>query len=850
MNQRTKLIICAWLGAMFTSYVQADVLISEYIEGSGYNKALEIVNTGAEPVSLDGYTLKKSTNGATTWRVSLPLDGYQLAPEQTLVIVNSRAEESLLSQADITGSAITGFNGNDPIGLFFNGALHDVIGVVGSTAYWGKDVTLIRRETSQASEEYQPEQWQEYATDDFSGLGEWAPATDDDSSSESGFTCTLPNGQDPDFTPIHDIQGPGSRSPLVPRGANQSPYSYYVTGVVSAVTYGLTKGFYLQSLQADSDIHTSEGVFVFTNQSQSNLQPGDVVCVQGIVQEYYQLTQLVPNDQNWKVLGHQQVPQAQDIEVDSSDESFAETLERYEGMLVRLPMSLDMRITRTFGFDYDAYRNNMVLAQGQVNYHPNQFYPAASEQSQATQRANQQRTLVIETDNQASGGDIPYYPDFARVDRDQDGSADDYLRINDTIANLEGVITYSYSNYRLLVNNIISEQDITHNTPRTDSPQVGKGDVRIASFNVLNYFTSPFNGDPNQFGSNRGAESYREFERQQEKIVTALDHLDADIVGLMEIENNGFGDGAAIRQLVTQLNLRQSDYDQYDFVRVDSNQDGVADENDSVGTDAIAVGVIYRPHKVSLQTTRVIAMPEQNAPSIRDSDGNVIDNGHHQQRDSLAPTFRVINSGDVLTVAVNHFKSKGSKCWEDNAPVSDGGQAGSDPDQQGSCENFRVAAAVALGDALQNIDGYKVVLGDMNSYAKEDPILVLTDYSQDKYDKKIHAARNTYIAGQQQFGDAGATITHSYGYLNAVPMYHPKSWSYSYNNTVGTLDHMLISPDLKSRVVGANEWHINADESTLFDYTDDNKADDFPHYGDQFRASDHNPAVLELRFQE
>ncbi|MFC3023654.1 ExeM/NucH family extracellular endonuclease [Vibrio zhugei] len=847
MNQRYQLLLWGGLATSLAFQVQADVLISEYIEGSGYNKAIEITNTGEQSVSLDGYTLQKATNGATSWRNTLSLAGYELASKQTLVVVNSRATDELLSKADITNNTITGFNGNDPIGLFYNGALHDVIGVVGSDSYWGQDVTLVRQ-TTQASRDYQPDQWQEYGKDEFADLGAWTPPSD--GGTDPQFTCRLPSGAFPNFTAIHAIQGPGDRSPFVPSGATQSPDDYYVKGVVTAVTGNITKGFYLQSLQADSDMRTSEGLFVFTDQAQTNLNPGDVVCVHGKVREYYQLTEFVPNEDQWRVVDQQQVPAAQAVHISADDASFAQTLERYEGMLVRLPRSLDMRVTRVFGYDYDAYRNNMALSQGQVNYHPNQFDPAGSAQSKQVQATNQQRVLVVETDKPAPDGVIPYYPDFARTDGNQDGSADDYLRINDTLFNLEGIVTYTYSNYRLLATNTIDGQDIVHNTPRTESPQVNAGDLRIASFNVLNYFNSPFNGDANRFGDNRGASSYGEFELQQEKIVTALDHLDADIVGLMEIENNGFGQGAAIRQLVEQLNLRQNEQDKYTFVTIDSNQDGMMDEDDSVGTDAIAVGLIYRPSKVALQTKRVIAMPEQKAPPIYDANGELIDNGKHQQRDSLAATFRVTTTGNELTVAVNHFKSKGSKCWEDNAPVSQGGQAGQDPDLQGSCEDFRVAAAVALGKALQNMPGDKVILGDLNSYAKEDPILVLTDYSPEHYDKVIHAARNTYIDGQLQFGDEGAQITHSYGYLNAVPMFHPLSWSYSYNNEVGNLDHVLISKHLAPFVVDANEWHINADESTLFDYRDEYKGSNLPRYGDQFRSSDHNPAVLELRFSQ
>ena len=373
-----------------------------------------------------------------------------------------------------------------------------------------------------------------------------------------------------------------------------------------------------------------------------------------------------------------------------------------------------------------------------------------------------------------------------------------------------------------------------------------EGDLRIATFNVLNYFNSPFGGDANQHGDNRGANSFEEFEVQQAKIVNAILRLDADIIGLMEIENNGFGDSGAIRQLVEQLNQRiDKKKDRYDFVAVDSNGDKVTDENDSIGTDVITTGVIYRSKVTKLKEVRVIEMPSQQAPEVLDDDGKVIEDGKNYQRNSLAPTFKIKGTNEKITVAINHFKSKGSKCWEDAAPVDQGGQGGVDADQQGSCENFRVAAAVALGDALKEIKGHKVILGDLNSYGMEDPMLVLTDYSEEKYGKQIKAARNTFIGDTEQFGDNGAVITEGYNYINAVAMKHPNSWSYSYNDEVGALDHLLISPSLKKHFVDATDWHINGGESTLFDYNDEYKGD-LPKYNDHFRSSDHDPAVLEL----
>ena len=138
-----------------------------------------------------------------------------------------------------------------------------------------------------------------------------------------------------------------------------------------------------------------------------------------------------------------------------------------------------------------------------------------------------------------------------------------------------------------------------------------------------------------------------------------------------------------------------------------------------------------------------------------------------------APTFEIKgkNKQGLLTVAVNHFKSKGSKCWEDAAPIDEGGQGGQDVDQQGSCENFRVAAAVALGEALEDIPGHKVILGDLNAYGKEDPMLVLTDYSQKQYGKVIKAARNilAVLSGVEQFGESGRGYS---SYLDKLWLHH------------------------------------------------------------------------------
>jgi predicted extracellular nuclease len=824
------------LNLCWTLPASAAVVLSQYVEGSSYNKAIEIANTGDESVTLDDYTLAKSTNGSGTWGQTLSLAGRELVPGGVLVIANSNANSDILAVADETDDSVINFNGNDPVALLKNGQVYDVIGTMGSD-YWGKDTTLVRT-TLTPSASYQPAQWQSAGKDNIEGLG-----TLDDSAEVSAFSCT-DNGETPQFTTIQAVQGDGSASPLA-----GTDTSYFVRGVVSAVTTGLTKGFYLQALENDENPQTSEGLFVYTGQNSSTLKPGDVVCTKGRVKEYYNLTELAVSDHQWVKTGEQAAPTATAIEILPSDGNFQQTLERYEGMLVSIPQSLNMRVTRTFSYDYDANRNNMVLAQGRINYQPNQNFPAGSDASVQQRLENQQRRLFVESDQIAPNGVIPYYPDFGRTDADQNGSTEDYIRIDDTVVGLAGVLSYSYNEFRLIATNTLTKNNFVHNAPRTTQPKVkAGGNLRIASFNVLNYFNSPFGGDENLHGDSRGASTLAEFEVQQEKIVKAIARLDADIVGLMEIENNGFGDGGAIVQLVHQLNQFIGDKNkQYTFIAVDSNHDGKTDALDSIGTDVITTGMLYRKRVLKLVKQQVIPMPSQQAPEVLDENGEVIEDGKNYQRNTLVATYRMHGFPEPLTVAVNHLKSKGSTCWEDAAPKSEGGQGGTDPDFQGSCERFRVAAAVALGNALKQIQGHKVILGDMNAYAKEDPILVLTDYSPEKYGKTIYAARDTYINGQLQYGDHGGTVSHGFGYLNALSLLHNHNWSYSYDDEVGSLDHLLISPSLRPYVVDAVDWHINAGESSLFDYSDDYKGD-LPKYHDVYRASDHDPAVLELRY--
>ncbi|HFQ5385492.1 TPA: ExeM/NucH family extracellular endonuclease [Vibrio vulnificus] len=916
-----------------------DIIITEYMEGGYNNKAVEITNLGTTdyvfPSTID---IAYQKDGAAWNRMNQSadqsksaLDGITLAPGKTLVLRNP--SNTANEQAQITAleaaktkfgaqvvDATVYYNGNDAVALrdVTNPdapVILDVVGVVGSADNWGKDVTLRRFESAKAQKDaYVAKDWLVEAKDTFSGLGDPAfaepLATAPCSDAEAGVLHKY----------IGEVQGEAYSSPLIESGFT-SKEEYLVTGVVSAVATSLVKGFYLYDDNADGNVKTSDGIFVKTSGAVSKDMIGQQICVRAKVNEDYGMTTLLPTGNIWEVKNSAQVAvePVSLVRIDS-DDTFRSTLERLEGMLVKTSADMgktalelaaiealveqvtvervdgedektyearleaakkarkdeliaekyDMRVSRTFSFDYSAKRNNMVIAYKRPNPQPNQDHVAGSDAAKAQTAQNKDYRIVVESDEKPADGKIPYYPEFASDPHNN------YIRINDSVVGMTGVLHYSYNEFRLIPTANVTKANFVHNTPRTSSPVIKEsyGDdgftIKVATQNVLNYFNSPYGGHDNQFGDNRGAESQQEFERQQAKIVEAIYGLDADIVGLMEVENNGFGDFSAIRELLEAINAkyykenykdrfaRESIHNRYVFVGFDKNGDQVLDQFDTIGSDAITTGIIYRPSKVSVIAGKVIPMPWQDAPMIVDADGKPVvdgkgelaESGKNYQRNTVSATFRVLNTGKQLTVSVNHLKSKGSTCWDDYV-----GTKAVDDDAQGSCENFRVASTYHLGQEMAKIGGDQIVLGDMNSYAHEDPMLVLTS---NPTKKALKAADYIKVGNKWQFnGEQGPVITQTFGFINAVDYKTPAgetSWSYSYNDEVGSLDHLLITSSLKSRLVDAVDWHINAPESTLFDYSnkykggDSNEANPF-YKADAFRSSDHDSALVTIGYK-
>ncbi|HAS8402121.1 TPA: ExeM/NucH family extracellular endonuclease [Vibrio vulnificus] len=877
-----------------------DIIITEYVEGSASNKAVEISNIGTSNYTFDGtlslyYSSYK--NVIKNSKGQNVLEGITLAPGKSIVVVNGDSSTELRQYVERLGGkdalvvagtydqvqhSAMNFNGDDAVWLGVGSDASGVKDIFGNYGHSGDkiwaDQTMRRKSGSKPSTTYQEAEWEKLSINAFGGLGHPTDVNDEPlPPPPANLPCTDAEGTVSHKT-IGEVQGEGYSSPLIESGYT-SKDEYLVTGVVSAVATSLVKGFYLYDDNADGNVKTSDGVFVKTSGAVSKDMIGQQICVRAKVNEDYGMTTLLPTGNIWEVKNSTPVAvtPVKLERIDSDDETFRSTLERLEAMPVVLVEDMDaaegnqdMRVSRTFSFDYSAKRNNMVIAYKRPNPQPNQDHVAGSDAAKAQTAQNKDYRIVVESDEKPADGKIPYYPEFASDPHNN------YIRINDSVVGMTGVLHYSYNEFRLIPTANVTKANFVHNTPRTSSPVIKEsyGDdgftIKVATQNVLNYFNSPYGGHDNQFGDNRGAESQQEFERQQAKIVEAIYGLDADIVGLMEVENNGFGDFSAIRELLEAINAkyykenykdrfaRESIHNRYVFVGFDKNGDQVLDQFDTIGSDAITTGIIYRPSKVSVIAGKVIPMPWQDAPMIVDADGKPVvdgkgelaESGKNYQRNTVAATFRVLNTGKQLTVSVNHLKSKGSTCWDDYV-----GTKAVDDDAQGSCENFRVASTYHLGQEMAKIGGDQIVLGDMNSYAHEDPMLVLTS---NPTKKALKAADYIKVGNKWQFnGEQGPVITQTFGFINAVDYKTPAgetSWSYSYNDEVGSLDHLLITSSLKSRLVDAVDWHINAPESTLFDYSnkykggDSNEANPF-YKADAFRSSDHDSALVTIGYK-
>jgi predicted extracellular nuclease len=597
-----------------------------------------------------------------------------------------------------------------------------------------------------------------------------------------------PPGPDVVITPISEVQGNGGASPI--DGQNVT-----IVGIVTGDFQDADAddardlgGFFLQAENPDADPNTSDGVFVFDgNAPDIDVSVGQKVQVAGTVSERFGETQITASTVTVTGTGSYQIadlflPVAT---VSNSDGQEVADLERFEGMLVALAEPAYV----SDAFNLERY-GEISLSQGdRLRQFTNAFAPDVTGFANHQQQ-NAGRSLILD-DGLSEQNPASYrYLNPGSSNEATDPAAYS-LRIGDQVTAAVGNIRYSRGSggsgteaYRL---EPTDDPLFESQNSRTAAPPETGGNVTVASFNVLNYFTTIDAGQsicgPSGNAGCRGADSDAEFDRQHAKTTNTLLALDADVVGLMELENNG---GTSLRRIVEGLNA-QAGAGTWDFIAT-----GV------IGTDAIAVGLIYRA---------AVVRPAGNFAILTTAVDSRFND--RKNRPTLAQTFDVIAGGGRFTVAVNHLKSKGSDCGDVGDPnLGDG---------QGNCNATRTSAANALGDWLNadptgSGDADFLIIGDLNAYLREDPIVALKNA----------------------------------GFVNLLESaVGSDAYSFVFAGQAGALDHAFASRVLSSQVTGVAEWHINADEPPLIDYNLDFDRDaGFFNDATPFRTSDHDPVIV------
>jgi hypothetical protein len=566
---------------------------------------------------------------------------------------------------------------------------------------------------------------------------------------------------------IHDIQGNGAASPLVGQ-------SVTLEGVVVGDFQGTTGlgGFFVQEEDADADAlaSTSEGIFVFQGAFAASVAPGDRVRVSGGVVEFSGLTELTGVTSIVVCAAGQAVtPASVSLPFASATDA-----ERFEGMAVVLPQSL----TVTEVFNLGRFGEVLLSSGGRLFNPTNVVAPGAP--AAAQQALNDLNRLVLDDGSNVQN------PDPTPFAFDDPGTAalDPTLRLGHTVAGLQGVMHFAFGSYR--IQPVAAPAFLAANPRPLARPDVG-GDLKVAAVNVLNYFNG--DGAGGGFPTSRGANSAAEFARQRAKTVANLLLLDADVAGLMEMENDSTAaELAAVEDLVDGLNAAAG-AGSYAFV-----------DTDVIGTDEIRVALLYKPSAVTpVGTTAVLLIGTFAGFS----------------RPPIAQAFEDNASGERFIVVVNHFKSK-----------SCGGATGLDLDQgdgQGCFNAKRVQSAQELlawlaTDPTGTADPDLMIIGDLNSYLKEDPIATLQ--------------AGGYTSGVETFiGD--------------------EAYSFVFSGQSGALDHAMLSGSMATLVTGMAELHANADEPGVLDYNLEFKsaAQQALEVGTPYRAADHDALLVGLRLQ-
>lgn len=813
-------------------------MISEVYGGGGNSGAqfkndfIELYNPTDAPVDLTGWSVQYRSGtgtGAATAASTTNLSGTIPANAHFLIQEAAGAGGSVdLPEADVVGTIAMGGSGGqvwlsngttllDPpdgnIVPTYPSTIVDFVGYANNAnTYEGTRIAT------------NPGNAQSLSRDEAAG------AIDDNDSDDNGVDLTLTSPATPTNAAgevvdppqevtgtIAEFQGTGATSPFVGDIATTQ-------GVVTAVyPTGGFDGFYLQTGGtgggADTTPGASDGIFVYgPTFDESTLALGDSVEVVGPVSEFNGLTEITATTVTDIAALDPVTPLATGFPTSDAER------EAHEGEL--LAPTGPFTVTNTFTTNQFA---EIGLASGTTPLRQwTDVAPPGTPAADAVIADNAARKVALD-----------------------DGASIDFLSTANNRANMQitlpwltptksvrvgaevtftGPVVMDYRNnsWKFQPQERVTDDgaDVaTFEDTRVDNtaPQAVGGDLKLATFNVLNYFNTTGTAFDDRAGTTcsyffdrtgedpvavnsctpdgpRGAAELGDFNRQQAKIVRAINTLDADIVSLEEIENSVKLVGEtnrddAVSALVSALNTaagsRRWAY---------APSPAAADLPTLAEQDVIRNAFIYDPTTVSpVGASKVLvgSAPFANA------------------REPLAQAFKRAGTSDASAFAViaNHFKSKSaSGATGDNVDTGDG-QGGYNGDR-----TRQAAALVAFADSFAAERGVDAVFltGDLNSYTHEDPMQVLYDAGYDVVESDT-----------------------------------ADEYSYSFSGLSGSLDHVLGNAAAMAMVTGADIWEINANEPIAYQYSRFNyNPTQFFDRNDPFAASDHNPEVVGLDVAE
>ncbi|WP_072456307.1 MULTISPECIES: ExeM/NucH family extracellular endonuclease [Actinomyces] len=553
----------------------------------------------------------------------------------------------------------------------------------------------------------------------------------------------------------------------------------------------------------------SDGLFVFMGKSSATMPSiGECVVVKGKVAEYSGVKNATAATQSLTQLLPQSITTAADCDpVKPTELSGVPTQDQMEALESMLVLPKD---TWTITDNYKTNRyGTLSLTPGTEVLRTATDVVAPGAPAQAYEAENAAKTIDLDD---ASTTDLTNFQQNGHKERYAYLANGAPARVGYHVTFTKPVVlesrfgSFVFQPTQMTAGNP-DRSPVTITGERPAAPTVS-GDTKVATFNVLNYFSDLGENEAGCKGYEdrnhkyvtdkncklRGAWSSQAFANQQTKIVQAINTIDADVVALEEIENpvaSGVStdrDGA-LKSLVNALNAAAGSEV---WAYVPSPSTVPANE------DVIRIAFIYKKATITPVGDSVI----YDDPAYTGL-----------ARQPLAQEFKPItdanHDGKNFVVIANHFKSKGS------APKNlSGAEAAANTDNgdgQGNSNGVRVKQARALATFAQRFNGTPTLLvGDFNAYTKEDPLKVLTD----------------------------AGWAHESGHGDS---------SYVYGGRSGSMDHVFANSAAHPLITEVKSWAVNAQESIAFEYSRANYNAYLAFEADNpYRASDHNPEIIGL----